>query len=62
MVPFTVPDKPQCVGDNGGDNPVREGPLFWGTPASELSRLGRKIGGDGGGDGMDPAAWLFHSG
>lgn len=34
-----------CQGQwGGGDNPAREGPLFWGIPTFKLSRLGRKIG------------------
>lgn len=36
-----------------GDNPAREGLLFWGTPTSELSGAGQgRLGGEGGGVGM----------
>lgn len=48
MVSFTSPDRPQCVGHNGGDNPSVEGPLFcW-------REIGRKVGGGEGWNG--PAA------
>ena len=48
VAPFTAPDKPQCVGDNRGDNPALEGSLFWGTHTSKLWRVGREDWGDGG--------------
>lgn len=54
MVPFTVPDKPQCVKDNGGITPPGKALCFGEPPPQRALEAGEEDWGDGvGGVGMD---------